>query len=342
MNLLGKILLLFISLGIVSCGGNKKEQLRIYMWTDNIPQDVYKDFEKETGIRVVEDAVSSNEEMYTKVKSSTANYDIITPSLDYAAIVMQEGLVEAVDKEEIPNMTNIDPEIMKKIAKYDSNHQYIIPFAFGVTAIAYDTNVVTNEVKGFEIFDNPDYKGRMTLLNDMRETFGSTLLYLGYSIDETNQEALSKAQAQLQSWKQNILKFDSDSFQIAYANGEVDLVHGYPDTILPNLSATKRQASKFIVPEKGAIMWVDSFLILKNAPNKSAALKFINFIHRPDIYARIMDSLESLSLNVPARELMTVQSPISYDQLSNVSMLEPISPKALEIQSRIWENIQAQ
>ena len=182
----------------------------------------------------------------------------------------------------------------------------------------------------------------MILLNDMREVMGSAFSYLGYDIGETNAVALKEVEKLLRAWKANVLRFDSDSFQLAYANGEVAVVQGYPDTIVPNLTEEKRKNTKFIVPDKGGMMWVDSFLVLKDAPNKEAAMKFINFVHRPDIYARIMDHIGSLSLNVPARDLLTEEATIEYADLERATMLKEISAEAIAIHSRIWENIQAQ
>ena len=124
-----KKLFILALLTLVSCG-SKQEELRIFMWTDNIPVDVYEDFEKETGIRVVEDAISSNEEIYAKVKSSGGGYDIVTPSLDYSSIMVREGLLSALDNSKMPNLTNIDPNIMNHIFTIDPNNQYIFPFAF--------------------------------------------------------------------------------------------------------------------------------------------------------------------------------------------------------------------
>jgi len=336
-----KIFIFILISFFISCG-KAKEQIKIYMWTDNIPEDVYLDFEKETGIQVVEDAIASNEEIYAKVKASAANYDIVTPSLDYASIMMKEGLASKIDITQIPNLTNIDPSIMKKVLEIDTNGEYIIPFAFGPTVIAYDKTKVIDKVEGFEIFSNPRYEGKMTLLNDMREVMGSALLYLGYKMDTTNEIELKEVEKLLRTWKENILKFDSDSFQIAYANGEVDIIQGYPDTIIPNLSIEKKENTQFIIPNKGGIMWIDNFLILKNASNKSAAMKFINFIHRPDIYARIMNSINSLSLNVTARKFISNKSSIKYEDLKKTSMLLEVSDEVLAIQSRIWENVQAQ
>ncbi|MGL4676659.1 MAG: extracellular solute-binding protein [Brevinema sp.] len=336
-NTAALLLLLFA----VSCG-SKQEELRIFMWTDNIPVDVYEDFEKETGIKIIEDAISSNEEIYAKVKTSGGGYDIITPSLDYASIMMKEGLLAALDTNDMPNLTNVDYNIMKHVLAIDTNHEYIMPFAFGPTVVAYDIKNISEEITGYEIFSNPKYMGKMMLLNDMREVMGAALIYLGYPVDETNETALREVDNLLRIWKGNILRFDSDSFQLAYANGEVDVVQGYMDTILPSLTEEKKDRTKFVIPNKGGMMWLDSFLVLKDAPNKEGAIKFINFIHRPDIYARIMDYIGSLSINVPARQLTTTESHISYEALQNSTMLNEIGEDVIRIHSRIWENLQAQ
>ncbi len=336
-----KIILMLAMLGIISCG-EKQEELRIFMWTDNIPVDVYEDFEKETGIKIIEDAISSNEEIYAKVKASGGGYDVVAPSLDYASIMMNEGLLAKIDPALMPNLTNIDPNIMKHVLEIDPNNEYIFPFAFGPTIIAYDSTIVTESIEGFEIFSDPKYAGKMMLLNDMREVMGSAFGVLGYPVDTTNAIALQKVEQLLREWKNNILRFDSDAFQLAFASGEVNVVHGYADTIIPALTEEKRENTKFVVPNKGGMMWLDNLLVLENAPNKEAAIKFIDFVHRPDIYARIMDYIESLSINVPARDLMEIESIIDYDDLVDMTMLNEISDEILQIHSRIWENVQAQ
>ncbi|MGL4367743.1 MAG: ABC transporter substrate-binding protein [Brevinemataceae bacterium] len=334
-------LLLLSLLLVVSCG-QKKDVLEILIWTGNIPQDVYADFTKETGIKVVESAMSSNEEAYAKIKASSVGFDIVTPSLDYAEIMVKEGLAYALNRNNILNITNIDPIVMKHIQLIDPEGRYIIPFTFGPTIIAYDKTKVSNEVKGFNIFNDPAYKGKMSLLNDMREVMGSALLTLGYTVDTTNETAMQEVQQLLKLWKQNILRFDADAFHIAYANGEVDIVHGYPGTIIPNLSPEKYSNTVFVIPDKGGMMWADNFLVLKDAPNKEGAEKFINFIHRPDIYARIINYIQSVSLNVPAREYIVIEAPFSYEDLNRLEMLRAVDDNVLSIHSRIWENIQAQ
>ena len=336
-----KLFVIMILSTMVSCA-NSKEELKMLMWSDTIPVEVYKAFEEETGIRIVEDAISSNEEIYSKIKASGGGYDIIVPSLDYAHIMINEELIQELDISKMPNLTNSDPNILSYVLEIDPNQQYIMPFLFGVTTINYNSTKVEEDVVGFDIFTNSAYKNKMILLNDMREVLGSALIYLGYDIGETNEVALKEVEKLLRIWKDNVLRFDADSYQIAYANGEADIVHGYPDTVSQVLTEEQKEVTKYIVPDKGAIMWIDSFLVLKDSKNVENAQKFINFIHRPEIYAQVMDYLGALSLNILARDLMETEPLISYEGLTNVTMLRDIGNDSLQIQSRTWENVQAQ
>ncbi len=178
----------------------------------------------------------------------------------------------------------------------------------------------------------------MLLLDDMREVMSPALGTLGYELDTTNAQELAEAEALIRSWKENILRFDADSYGQAYANNEVDLVQGYPESIITKISAEQRSNTKFVVPAN-AMMWVDSFVLVKDAKNRENAHKFVDYIHRPEVYAELMDYLEILSINEAARPLISAESPISYESLSNASMLRAMGDDELAVQSRIWETI---
>ncbi|MGL4560668.1 MAG: extracellular solute-binding protein [Brevinema sp.] len=335
-----KTILFLLFFFLVSCGGSQKQILNLGIWTDNIPQDIYDDFTKETGIHVYQIPYSSNEEIYAKVKVNPSDYDLVVPSLDYAEIILNEGLLDPFDLTKIPNISNIDDSLITEVTEIDLMRQYLIPFAFGPTVIAYNKTKITNDVTDFSIFSNPAYKGRMMMMDNMREVMGAALKTLGHPINSTNAQALDEAQVLIQKWKENILRFDADSYQNAYANGEVDLVQGYTETILVQLSPDKRSNTAFVIPKYGT-MWVDSFLLIKGSPHKENAQKFINFIHRPDIYARLMDYLGILSINIPARSIITNTPVVKYEDLQKTSMLRAMKDEELIIQSRVWENILA-
>ena len=203
---------------LISCGDSRDENtLYVYSWADYIPQFVYSDFEKETGIKVVEDIYSSNEEMYTKIKAGGEGYDIVMPSSDYYEIMMKEDMLVKLDKSKLENTNFIDSVYMDKLKEFDPNNDYGIPYMRGITCIAVNKKFVKDYPKDYTIYDREDLAGRMTLLDDMREVFVPALALNGYKQDADSTEAMEKAKATILNWKKNIAKFDSESYGRFYS-----------------------------------------------------------------------------------------------------------------------------
>lgn len=331
------VLLSFIFL-LASCGKEDKNTLCIYGWADYIPKELYSKFEKETGIKIVEDSYASNEEMFAKIKNGATGYDILMPSTDYAEIMINNNMLEKIDKNKISTFKNIDPIVLEKMRYFDKNNEYAIPYVMGATAIAVNTKYVKNIPEDFSIYNNPQYKGKMTLLNDMREVMTSALGMLGYKQDTTNPKEIEEAKKLIMQWKQNIAKFDAESFGKGYANEDFWIVHCYPDNVLNELTEEQKKNTKFIIPKKGGTSYIDSFVILKDAPHKEAAYKFIEFIHRPENYKLIAEKIKVPSINVPARQLITIQPIYTIDDLKNTEILRDIK-NSLELQNNAWQEI---
>lgn len=335
------ILALLSSILLISCGENdKQEKLYIYGWADTIPQVVYDGFEKETGIKVIEDIYSSNEEMFTKIKAGGDGYDIVMPSSDYYEIMMREGMLEKLDKSVEENIKkNIDNSYLAKIKNFDKNNEYGLPYIFGITAIAVNTKYVKDYPKDYTIFEREDLKGRMTLLDDMREVLTPALALSGYKQDADTPEALEKAKERVIKWKKNIAKFDSESFGKGFASGDFWVVQGYTDNIYRELSEEDRKNVDFIIPpgDQGYSA-IDSFVVLKSSKHKENAMKFLNYILRPEVSAKISDILEIPTLNVPARELKTKKDIYDIKETKNAQLLIDIKNK-LDIQNKYWQEI---
>lgn len=335
------ITLLSLILLLLSCGKEKQKNenvLYLYGWADYIPTKIYDDFEKETGIKVVEDIYSSNEEMFAKIKAGGSGYDILTPSTDYAEILMNDGMIEKLDKSKLSSLNNIDPIVFEKLQYFDPNNDYAFPFAMGATTIAVNTKYVKDFPKDFTIYNNVAYKGKMTLLDDMREVMTSALGTLGYPQTTESETAIAQAADLVKGWKKNIAKFDSESFGKGFANEDFWVVHCYPDNVLNELTPEQLEATEFIIPEKGGTAYIDSFVIPKTAPNKEAAYKFLNFIQRPENYKLIAEHLRIPSINIPARELITVEPIYSIDDLKHTEILRDIK-NTLDLQNKYWQEI---
>ena len=336
---------------IVSC--SSKERLYIYNWTYYTPDSVIEKFEEEYNVRVIYDEFASNEDMYAKLLSSSREgifgwfsrvfgrqYDVVFPSKDYVPIMIRQGMLERIDHSKLFNLGNIDPEVLR-IADYDPDMQYSVPYFYGAAGIIVNTARVPNYEMSWSIFQREDLRGRMTLLDDMREVMGGALTYLGYSVNTHNPAEINAARDLINNrWKPNIVKFDAEAFGKGYANGEFWVVHGFPEVVFEEIADNPRLLADtvFFIPQEGGPSYIDSMVILRGSNNIDLAHKFIDFIHRPEIYAEFVDEFGlPATVNLPARRYKTGYSAYTAEDLIATELVEDLGP-TLDIYSDAWFN----
>ncbi len=333
-----KIFVLLLALvTIVACGRKEKADtntLYLFNWSDYLPEEILNDFERETGIKVIADYYSSNEEMYAKIKAGSTGYDIIFPSTDFAEIMLSQGMLEKIDLTKVPNLANLNESISSKI-DFDKGHNYVIPYAVGATGIAVNKKYVTDYTRDFSIFTNEKYKNRMTLLDDMREVLTSALVYNGFDSVSTDEKELEIAKNTIKEWKKNILKFDSESFGKGFANEEYWIVHGYYENIVAQIPEELYDNVEFFIPEKGGTMYIDSMVILKGSKNLENAHTFINYIHKPEVYVKVIDYLETPSINIEAEKIRETIPAYTIEDLEKTVLLRDLG-EALEVHNKTW------
>lgn len=316
---------------------NKSNVLRIYNWADYIPEEVIQQFEKEYNCKVIYDAFASNEEMFAKIKSGGTGYDIVFPSGDHVKMMINEGLLEKLDLSKIPNFKNIDPLVLSKTT-YDPNHEYSVPYMMGTTGLIVNKKYLKDYEKSWSIYERTDLKGKMTLLDDMREVFGAALKYLGYSVNTTNPDEIEQAKQVILKWKENIVKFDATTYAQGVVNGEFWVVHGYPENVFQLIPEEELENFEFFVPKEGGTLWIDNMVILKDAKNKDLAYKFINFILRPEIAAQISDYLMIPSPITEAQKYKEVDPLYTLDELGNCEIIDYIG-EHIDLYNKAWEEI---
>ena len=336
-NIILFYVLLAFAMSWVSCG---KPKLYIYNWSYYTPPSVIEKFEKEFNIEVVVDEYASNEEMFTKLKAGSSGYDIVFPSQDYVAIMIREGMFQKIDKSLIPNLTNIDPAILVKTT-YDPDMAYSVPYYWGAAGIIVNTAKVPRYEKSWSIFSRSDLRGRMTMLDDMREVMGDALAHQGYSVNTTNPREIAAARDLINNqWKPNLVKFDADAFGKGYANGEFWVVQGYAEVVFEEILDNEQlmKNTVFFIPSEGGPGYIDSMCILKDAQNRELAHMFINFIHQPEIYAEFCDEFGfPATVNIPARQRL--QGPTWY-QVEDIvhAELKYDLGEALDLYNDAWFN----
>lgn len=338
----GALLLAAALAALTGCSGKEKassKKLYIFNWTYYTPDSVIQKFEKEYGVDVVYDSFASNEEMFAKLKAGGADYDIVFPSGDYVSIMIKEGMLRTIDKSALPNYGNIDPAVLEK-CDFDPGNEYSVPYYMGAAGVAVNKSKVASYDRSWSIFSRKDLAGKMIMLDDMREVLGDALKYLGYSVNTGNQDEIDKAKELVdREWKLNLLKFDAEAFAKNFASGEVWVAQGYAESIFAEVDKAKWGDVDFFIPNEGGPSYIDSMVVLKNSKNPELALKFIDFIHRPEIYAEFTDHFGfPATANVPARELKKGPAWYTAESLEPCELKKDVGAD-LEKYNKAWQEI---
>jgi spermidine/putrescine transport system substrate-binding protein len=325
---------------VFSGGGSDANKLYIYNWTYYTPDSVIEKFEKEYNVQVIYDEFASNEDMYAKLKAGGAGYDVVFPSGDYVSIMIQQNMLEKIDKTKLSNLKNVDPAVLRK-ATYDPNMDYSVPYFFGAAGVAVNKAKVPDFERSWSIFGRSDLKGKMTMLDDMREVMGDALAHLGYSVNTKNPREINAARDLINSqWKPNLTKFDAEAFGKGYANGEFWVVQGYAEVVYEEIADNPEliRDTVFFIPSEGGPAYIDSMCILKGAKHQDLAYKFIDFIHRPEIYAEFCDEFGfPATANLPAQQYKKGAAYYSAAELGNVELKDDLG-QTLELYQDAWFN----
>jgi spermidine/putrescine transport system substrate-binding protein len=319
-------------------GDKLEDRLYVYNWTYYTPPSIIEKFEKEYGVTVYYDEYSSIEDMYAKIQSGGSGYDIIFPSADYVSIMIAQDMLEKIDKSKLSNLGNIDPVILQK-ASYDPGMDYSIPYYWGASGIIVNTAHVPDFEKSWTIFGRKDLKGRMVMLDDMREVLGDALATLGYSINTKSRVEINlAADMVVNEWKPNLVKFDAEAFGKGYANGDFWVVQGYIETVMEEVGDNEelRNNTAFFIPREGGPAYLDSMCILKGAKNINLAHKFLDFIHRPEIYAEFVNFFGlPATVNIPARALVEGTPIYTPEDLAPTEIKDDVG-EALDLYNNVW------
>jgi spermidine/putrescine transport system substrate-binding protein len=265
--------------------------LRLWNWSEYMDPDIMTEFGEAYGVEVTEDNFSSNEEVITKLRAGNSGYDIVFPS-DYAvALLAEEGLLATLDKENIPNIANLQPDLVGLY--FDPTNDYSVPFMWGTTGIAYNENYFdTPPTSLATLFDTAMVEGQegfFSMLDDEREAIGAALKYLGYSVNDSDPTHLAEARDILLAQKglSQFSGYNSDNFYDTLAGEEIYYAQAWSGGAA--LAASENPAVRYIVPEEGGVIWMDNLAIASDSANKCTAELFINYLLDPAVAGRLVD-----------------------------------------------------
>ncbi|MDR0539081.1 MAG: extracellular solute-binding protein [Spirochaetaceae bacterium] len=321
------------------------DTLYLYNWTYYLPDSILDKFCAEYNVKAVYDQYASNEEMYAKIKAGGSGYDIVFPSSDFIEMMQKQNMLAKIDHSKLANLSNIDPRIVEQ-AQWDTGLDYFVPYHYGAATISVNTSRIPqfdSSWKTWKIFERPEFKGKMTMLDDMRLVIGGALMSLGYSPNSTNETEINTACDIINTkWKPNLMRFDAEAFGKGYANEDFWIVHGYFEGIKEEIAGNARLAAKTVVfiPEEGAPAQLEGMCILKDAAHPELAHKFIDFFLRPEIYAEFTDYFSfPATVNVPSRALKKEPAFIPVDEFMEKTSLDYDVGESIQYYNDVWFNI---
>lgn len=279
------------SVPVSACEADQTDgPLRLYNWAEYIDEEQVVEFADEYGIEYSVDAFDSNETMQALVSAGNSNFDVIVPSDYMMAILIAGEHVQPLNFDALPNKANLAEEFLDP--GFDPDLLHSIPYQWGYTGLAVNTDVLGDDFpRSWSLIfgDEADqYSGQISVLNDAREALGAALIYLGYSLNSTDEDELNEAADLVANARDNILAFETDSADDFLINGETVIAHGYSgDMFVSTLDADDPDAFEFFVPEEGGPRWVDNFAIPFDAPHPCTAHTFINWVLQGEQHARL-------------------------------------------------------
>ena len=331
-------------MGLLSC--EQKKTLKLFSWTYYTPTDVVKEFEQEFNCKVLVTEYDSNETMFNKlVNGGAKSFDIVVPSQDYVSIMMKRGMFQPLIQSKFTNRNKINPKVLEKIT-YDPDMIYAVPYYFGAAGIGVNKKKVPagDYERTWNIFADPRFKGHASMMDDYREVIGDALKYKGYNVSSSNELEVSEAVNMIrEKWLPNIVKFDAEGFGKDFARGDLWLCHGYAEVIYGEVPESEWESTiDFFIPEEGGASYLDSMCILKDSKNADLATEFINFIHRPENYAKFLDFFNfPCFVNLEAQKYMK-STPLYPASAMDKCQLKDDLGDNLDIYYKKWESLRLQ
>lgn len=342
-----KILICFaISIIILSgCGKESEtsgEKLYVYNWGEYIDETILKDFEEETGIKVIYETFTQNEDMYMRIKEGGSNYDVVVPSDYMIERMISEDMLLPMEMSKIPNFKNIGKEYQNM--EYDPEQKYSVPYFWGTVGILYNKNMVKETPNSWKALWDKKYKDNIIMMDSTRDSIGIALIKDGYSMNSRNMKELTQVKKDLIEQKKIVMAYLVDEIKSQMVNEEAALAPSYSGDAI--VAMNENENLDYVIPKEGSNIWFDAMVIPKDAKNVENAYKFINYILRPEVGAKIAEYVEYSTPNVESYKLIKDDikfKEVSYPDLSKYDNLEVFkNPSDFnKVFTDIWAEVKA-
>ena len=305
-----------------AAAGGEEAKLNFYNWDTYIGETTLDDFKAASGVEVNMSLFANNDELFAKLRAGNPGYDVIVPSNEFVARMIEAGMLQAIDRTKIPNFSNIDPVFQD--ADFDPGRLYSMPYTWLALGIGYRKSKVKGVPDSWKhLFDSAEYSGRIALLGESADLVRLCARYLGNSVRNIPAELLPRIEQMLIAQKAHVKAFHDDNGQDMLLNGEVDLVLEYNGDIA---QAMKDDPDiDFVIPKEGSLLNADCLCIPVGAPHPENAHKFINYILDAKAGAAISNTILYPTPNAAAKALMPEEyrsSPVVFPSPETLATCE--------------------
>ena len=339
----------------------KSERIvNVYNWTDYIAPDVMEEFTRETGIKARYDTFDSNDTLETKLLAGKSGYDVVVPTAYFLERQIKAGVFQKLDKARLPNLANMWPEILQRLAVYDPGNQYAVNYMWGTTGIGYnvkkarDALGANGKIDSWDIVFKPENLAKFKdcgvhLLDSSDDILAAALHYLGLDPNTTNEADLQKAADLVTKIRPYVRKFHSSEYLNALASGEICLVVGFSGDVKQSqkraLEAKNGVEIAYAIPKEGAQLWFDNLGIPRDAKNMAEADAFINYLQKPEVAAKNTNFISYANGNLASQKFIDksiLDDKTIYPDEATMKKLYTINahdPKTQRLMNRLWTRI---
>lgn len=324
----------------------KSNQLFVYNAGEYIDPEVIEMFEEETGIEVVYDEFETLEIMYAKMVQDDAAYDVICPSDYMVAKMISSGMLRELDLDKIPNRKNIGEQYLESARSFDPENKYCVPYCWGTVGILYNKNLVDDPVDSWDILWDPKYSGQILMQDSIRDAFMVALERRGYSVNTTDPSELEDAAADLIEQKPLVQAYVIDQARDKMIGGEAAMAVIYSGEVI--YAQRENPDLCYSVPKEGSNVWIDGWVVTKRARNPEAAMKWIDFMCRPDIALMNFDFITYSTPNTAARDMIEDEdirnSEVAYpaeDVLERCDTYSYLGEEGDALYNRMWKKVKS-
>ena len=366
-----RILVLGVFL-LSACGGGKPaadqgasasgassagKELNLFIWSDYLAPSTLSDFEKQTGVSVHAAYYDSNETLETKLLAGSSGYDVVVPTASYFERQIKAGVYLTLDKSKLPNLKNMDPQLMSRVAVHDPDNAHGVIYMWGTNGIGYNEKMVTAlmpdaPLDSWRLVFDPAVAAKIakcgiSVLDSPAEMMRAVLNYLGKDPNSQKPEDVQAAEATLLKIRPFIRNINSSEYIEALANGDLCVAVGYNGDVLQARDrardVNKGIDIKYVVPKEGSIIWFDMLAIPKDAPHPESAYAYINYLMEPKVIADISNFKRFANANLASQPYVldsvkddpAIYPPPQLREKLAVQLSD--SPEQTRVITRMWE-----